>query len=274
MRNISELIKMSDNDLFSYLQQKLGSEVITDGENYLYLPSKTARIMLIAHIDTVCDSSFKALGYIKDKDAIINRNGILGADDRAGVYAILYLLDKGYDVSVLFTNYEETGAQGAYTFSEDIEKLPKSLRLLVELDRRGVDEYVTYSNIDDKVHEYIQSFGFRESCGSFSDIQVLTDSYSIPSVNLSVGYYNEHTEKEYLVLSDLKRTITKVEKLIKKPIEKLYKTEDFNRYNDTEFFEYDCLECGYDLSNEHDELEDCPGCGSDLFEQAEYLHKV
>jgi hypothetical protein len=99
------------------------------------------------------------------------------------------------------------------------------INLAIALDRQGVGEYVVYNDIPHEVHEYIQRFGFHEHDGSFSDIMLFTEETGIPSVNLSVGYYNQHTAGEFLCIDELRLTIDRLKKMLRQPIEGLYRVE-------------------------------------------------
>ena len=50
--------------------------------------------------------------------------------------------------------------------------------------------------------------------GSFSDISMICGSWQVCGVNLSIGYYNEHTEREMLFLDSMYNTITRVIKML------------------------------------------------------------
>lgn len=49
---------------------------------------------------------------------------LLGSDDRAGVYAIIQIIEAGYKPHVIFTTDEEIGAVGAQKLIEDFPECP------------------------------------------------------------------------------------------------------------------------------------------------------
>jgi hypothetical protein len=79
--------------------------------------------------------------------------------------------------------------------------------------------------INQKFKDYVCGFGFQEQTGIYSDISFLCPAWDIAGVNLSVGYFYEHTEKECLNLEYLEETISKVEKMLKEE-----KTADYFSY--------------------------------------------
>ena len=140
----------------------------------------------------------------------------LGADDRAGIYAILTLVKRGYRPHIIFTTDEERGCIGASKLVEVIKKCPfKELKYIIELDRRGANDSVFYDCDNKKFEKYVNAFGFKTDYGSYSDISVIAPAWGVAAVNLSVGYLDEHSELERLYCSALENTISKVEEMLK-----------------------------------------------------------
>jgi hypothetical protein len=102
------------------------------------------------------------------------------------------------------------------------------INLMVEIDREGVSQYVTYHTIDKKVDDYVTSFGFHEKTGCYSDIMDLTDYYMVPSVNVSAGYYNQHSSREFLVLDELNLTCSRIIKMLDNPLLTCYPVLDIS----------------------------------------------
>ena len=212
MNKLAHLLKLTQKELkievYNYLQQKKMKPIYDDG--FVYAKGDIP-ILLVAHMDTVFDEPPKRLFYNKKEDKIFNPNGGLGGDDRCGVYAIMKLLEK-YKPYVLFTEDEEIGCIGA---EKTVDTLPKpKVKYIIEFDRRGSNDCVFYDCGNDEFMDYIESFGFETDYGSCSDISILGSEWDIASVNLSSGYYNEHTEKEYIIFHELKNTIVRAEKMI------------------------------------------------------------
>lgn len=174
-------------------------------KDYLYAQGKIP-VLLVAHADTVHLEKPKICINLTTKK-VTAPNG-LGADDRAGVLAITEILNRGYKPSVLITTSEEIGAKGAHAFCNDFEDL--EVKYMIELDRKGKNDAVFYDCDNPNFTKYIESFGFKEEIGSFTDISIIAPHFKVAAVNLSVGYYNQHTKNEYLVLNELEQTIEKV----------------------------------------------------------------
>jgi hypothetical protein len=139
----------------------------------------------------------------------------LGADDRAGVYAILELIKMGLRPSVIFTTGEEAGGVGAFELLHDHRECPINTSCLIELDRRGKHDSIFYECGNKDFEEFINGFGFKTNLGAFTDISILAPDWNIAAVNLSIGFKNEHTIYEKLNTKHTDLTIQKVSAIIK-----------------------------------------------------------
>lgn len=168
--------------------------------------------MLCVHLDTVNTHS-KCGDLLPDKDIIDFNEGFmlkpnttyscLGADDRSGVYMVLEhyeeLLNK-YHIGVFCD--EEIGGLGSYELTELTD-----VSCFIGLDREGSMEVATYGSDNKELIELFVSRGFKQMRGSFTDASVLAKTHNKPCVNLSVGYYNQHRENEYVLFKDMEDTL-------------------------------------------------------------------
>jgi hypothetical protein len=216
-RKAEEIFRKTKEELlFDFLPTKLkeaGYKKLVHGKYFLYAEGNIS-VLLTAHADTVFESPLNKIFFDSEKGIFWSPEG-LGADDRAGIYGILYLIQKGYRPYILFTDLEERGIQGAKEAANTLELPP--VKIVIELDRRGSEEAVFYDCICPEFEQYILDYGFKKADGSFTDISVICPKWKLPGVNLSTGYYNEHTELEYFVLSDLFNTLEKVEEMLQNP---------------------------------------------------------
>ena len=208
------LVSLSQKEMKRALTKYLKStyeEVIID-KDYL-VGIGNIPIALVAHMDTVFKFPVSNLYYDPKKDVLWSPEG-LGADDRAGIFAILKIIQNGYRPSVIFTTDEELGGIGASMLAElDPCPIPE-LKYLIELDRRGTNDCVFYDCYCPEFVDYVESFGFCERWGSFSDISFLMPKWKVCGVNLSVGYEDEHSYSEILSVGPLFDTIRKVENML------------------------------------------------------------
>ena len=79
---------------------------------------------------------------------------------------------------------------------------------MIELDRRGSNDLVYYDcdGYDEFMKFCEDMTGYKHAHGSYSDICSFMDEWKICGVNLSCGYYNEHTAKEHVVIDEMINT--------------------------------------------------------------------
>lgn len=211
-----KLIKKTEADLHSDLYRILvnyyGSEKVKYNTEYLYAYGNIP-VALVAHLDTVFRDPPQAVYYDRKNSLIYSPEGGVG-DDRAGVFAILKILIDGYRPTVIFTCGEEWGGVGASLLVKDYENCPNDIKYFIELDRRGIQDCVFYDCENEEFTTYVKNFGFQTAMGSFSDISIICPSWKIAGVNLSIGYFNEHSDKEFLLTEAWRHTIKKVEKML------------------------------------------------------------
>lgn len=242
--------------LSKYLKKKY-QKVYSD-EAYLYAEGNIP-IALVAHMDTVFDKPPKEV-YYDDKKGVMWSPYGLGADDRAGIFAILkILLTTDLRPSIIFTTDEEMGGIGAKKLVNDFSKPAVPTNFLIELDRRGIDDCVFYEGNNSNFVNFIEGFGFSEAWGSFSDISIISPVWRILGVNLSIGYENEHSKTETLHIPHMLNTIKKVKEILSLPVEKIpsFKYKE----NKNSYFKY-LLDTPGDEYLLYDYIETCDNCGA------------
>lgn len=187
----------------------LGEKKVGDGQG--------ATILLSAHMDTV-------RGVLADRN-LIEKNGVitsdkgaLGADDRAGIAIILTVLENinklsfNGTVKIAFSREEEIGCKGADKIDT---KWYSDVDLAIVVDRRGNRDIVVgcgmafCSNPVGFFMEDVSKLAEMDwKCveGGISDAMTFSGN-GINSINLSAGYENEHTDREYVVLNDMRDTV-------------------------------------------------------------------
>lgn len=217
--NIEKIFKLSDVKLKKALRNEMVQLGYAEGalhntKDFLYAEGN-APYMLVAHLDTVHKSTPSIICYSKDGNYMMSPQGI-GGDDRCGVYIILTLLAKlPFKPYVLFTMDEEVGGLGAKAFIDYMmsHEIP-DLKYIVEYDRKGDDDCVFYGCGNRDFVDFVEGFGFKEAYGTFSDISIIAPEFSVAAVNLSSGYYNPHTEHEYVSFNDMQRVIERSIKML------------------------------------------------------------
>ena len=220
-------------------------------------------IGLVAHVDTVFPEPPEDIYYDREKGVMWSPQG-LGADDRAGVFAILKIIQSGLRPTVIFTTNEEVGGLGAAQLVKDFPECPISnLKYLIQLDRRGTNDCVFYDCYNEDFITDVESFGFIEAFGTFSDIAELCPAWDVVGVNLSIGYENEHTRYETLHLKPWMATIEKVKRMLKeKDIPDFEYIEYSYSYNGTKWGYDEKYKDWYDYTPHYR----CKSCGKSFCE--------
>ena len=182
----------------------------------VYVPGgRRDRVLLVAHADTLFPNPQVELqdGFIRST----NPEAGIGADDRAGC-CILWLL-KGLGHSLLVTNSEEHGQLGAKALMEDADMARELNRhcFALAFDRKGHRDLVFYEVGSSDFANWCGDWftGFQEAPGSVTDICEICDS--VCGVNVSVGFYNEHTPDEFLHYGAWRNTLTIAQRVLGRP---------------------------------------------------------
>lgn len=177
--------------------------------NYYYIIGESKTIFA-AHLDTVSKKHEK-VKTVEKKDKWGNRfihtDGptTLGADDKAGVCVLLYMMEKQVPGTYYFFIGEEVGCIGskAAARADDFYKYDR----IISFDRRDTCSIITHQSwerccSDDFANALSKEYGEYGLELKPDDGGVSTDSAQFMDIvpectNISVGYYNEHTFNEY-----------------------------------------------------------------------------
>lgn len=259
MPDFVEICKKSQKELKRFLVSKLkkmGYEtIIRDG--FIYAKGEIP-VLLTAHMDTVHENKIETFWEYKDKGKrVLTSSEGIGGDDRCGIYMILQIIED-LKCSILFCEDEELGGIGSDKFClhSDLINEVSELNYMIELDRRGEKDAVFYSCDNPEFTKFVlDNTGCEKDYGTFSDISTLMPNTGIAGVNLSCGYYKEHTLSEHVILDEMLAMIERVKKLIVAEGQQQFeyirqKYGSWYGYN----YDYEDYEYGY-YGNYHDSVE-------------------
>jgi hypothetical protein len=193
-------------------------------DNYYKIIEGDDTTMFTSHLDTADRTQVdtKLLSKIEDGDEYIYTDGtsILGADDKAGVAVMLYMMENKIPGIYYFFIGEERGGIGSRDLASEYSSFDflKNVKRCVSFDRRKTGSVITsqYGRVccsnefaTALCKEYNKS-GLNLSTdptGVFTDSASFIDDIS-ECTNVSVGYNNEHTAREI-------QNMTYLEKLAK-----------------------------------------------------------
>lgn len=218
MKYLESYLRPTQPELYAQLRKMFPSNISCKGK-YILVKGE-APVLLVAHLDTVHKKPVNTICTSQDGNILMSPEGI-GGDDRCGVYALVAVhAQSAVKPWLLFTCDEEIGGVGASAFCAMFKKkkLPKalsSLKMIVEIDRKGQNDAVYYDCGNDEFEAYITSKGFVTAYGTFSDISFIAPELGVAAVNLSSGYYDAHTQHEAINRAHLENTIKRVLEIVK-----------------------------------------------------------
>jgi hypothetical protein len=189
----------TEHFLESYLPEGFSKDIFG---NY-FLKIGDSKTMFTCHLDTAC-SNFEKVNHIEYEDFITtDGTTILGADDKAGMTVLLYLIENKIPGLYYFFIGEEVGCIGSNNAAElDFSNYARC----ISFDRRGYSSVITHQIYgrccSDEFARNLANELSKGSLNFYTDATgVVTDSASFMSkiaecTNISVGYHKEHTTKE------------------------------------------------------------------------------
>lgn len=175
----------------------------------LFIQIGVSDVMFTSHLDTA-SSANTAVNHVIEGNLIkTDGKSILGADDKAGVTIMLYMIKNEVPGLYYFFVGEEVGCVGSKKVAgvQKENKIP-GINKVISFDRRGNNSVITYQSgkrcCSDNFGKTL-SAELNQADPDFlyeSDpTGVLTDSIQFISIysectNISVGYQSEHTQSE------------------------------------------------------------------------------
>ena len=208
---LRDIIQMDQKTLKHYLDLHLQDKGYTpiSKKGFLYAEGSIP-VLLVAHLDTVHKQTADIICFSSDMRYVMSPQGI-GGDDRCGVYVIMQIITR-LPCHVLFCEDEEIGGHGAKAFTKSA--ICPSVNYIIEMDRRGSNDAVFYRCNNPDFTDFVLSFGFTENHGTFSDISVIAPHLKTAAVNISAGYFNEHSRHEYIDMLAVENNIKRVSEMI------------------------------------------------------------
>lgn len=230
-------------------------ENITNTINYV-LCRGNIDVAVIVHLDTVKEINRQdAKLYYDEKRLTMFCPGYPGFDDKSGLLILMLLIEKGYFPHIILTTGEEQGGLGSIELIQDYPFCPfEGVKYLLQIDRKGKNEFVTYDCDNKSFNKYISSFGWKRKFGTFSDIGFLAPAWGVAACNVSAAYLNEHTMTETLHINWLYEIVNKIEDMLKNTHKisrfgYVEKRHIFSRTIDTDFVRCDACENMFAVRN-------------------------
>lgn len=255
----------TEKELFHLLPDCLETDEF--GNRYVQIGDEPTT-MFTSHLDTVRENT--TVTHVMDGDFIkTDGKSILGADDKAGVTVMLYMIEHKVPGLYYFFLGEEVGCVGSKKLSDYYQKKqkPEYIKKVVAFDRRGTDSIITFqggarccsedfgnalaaalNEASKKVEDNDTVFNYKtDNTGVYTDSAQFMPIYP-ECTNVSVGYYSEHhnTERQNIKhLDNLAKACVHVDwealpvKRDPKVVERKYSnySSGYNRRDDREQYE-------------------------------------
>lgn len=198
----------------SVVQSIQGCTTSTDSYGNLYVtkgygPYKT----MVCHTDTVHDIVKAKVIPMKIKGNIIAINSKkisqigTGGDDKCGIAITLQLLKDEPNMKAVFFLDEEVGCLGSSKLDVDFFN---DCLFVLQCDRRGSNDFVNKisgtklydDNFSQAIKYLLDKYSRVEVGGGMTDVLEIAYVTDLPVANMSCGYYNPHTDQEYINIED------------------------------------------------------------------------
>lgn len=220
IEKFKNICNMEQEDLKPKLKNilsSMGYKDIKNEDGFLYAKGEVP-VLLLAHMDTVHNfTPFIIEIKETERGTELSSPFGIGGDDRCGIYMILQII-KELKCSVLFLEDEEIGCIGAKLFSNTEYVKDLGVNYMIEFDRRGSKDAVFYNCDNAEFEDFVTEDFFVTNWGSCSDISHVAPAAGIAAVNLSCGYYSEHTKHEKVIFEEMETVIEHAKALIRKPV--------------------------------------------------------
>lgn len=189
-----------------YTKDRLGNIYVTKGVSDVY-PT------MVCHIDTVhfYNPNYQVHQAGRNIFAIDKVNCMrlgVGGDDKVGVFMTLKMLEERDVFKAAFFVDEEIGCIGSRSCNFDFFK---DSSLVLECDRKGADDFVSsisgtklYSReFSECLKPILNRYLRKEVSGGMTDVLEIAYNTDVCVANMSCGYYNPHTDEEFVNIDDV-----------------------------------------------------------------------
>lgn len=261
-----------------------GNIYVTKGDSDLY-PT------MVCHIDTVHDINHNfEIHRSGDNLFAIDRKTMerlgIGGDDKVGVYITLELLSHFDNFKAVFFLDEEVGCKGSSNANFDFFN---DSTIVLECDRKGNKDFVdSISGLDlyseemsNDIADILKHYNRTETYGGLTDVLEIAYNNDVCVANMSCGYYDPHSDNEYIVISQVEDTLDMCKDILEATKHKRYEIEDRNDtvYGGYNYYSYgksyynkNVYQKDYDIdypyqqkdnfyTQDTDEAKTCPHCG-------------
>jgi len=240
------------NEYKDKLLSNIGLDLSRDIWGNYYIKIGESKNMFTCHLDTAGEYTEINHKFVKKgTQEFITTDGtsVLGADDKAGIVVLVNMINKNIPGLYYFFIGEEAGGKGSKEVAGNFYNLghTNDIKHVISFDRKAYTSIITHQmetrccseEFADSLVKQFTDKGLpmiKDNTGALSDSMSF---YHIPQIceitNVSVGYFNEHTNKEYqniTFLDKLSKVVCDIkwDKLETEPIKESYLIRKFSTF--------------------------------------------
>lgn len=231
IKTFMELVKYTspygyEDNIYGDMLESLGFKMTADENYILTVGDGSSKTLFVAHLDTADRGQPKVVNAHINQDywAVTDQTSVLGADDKAGVAILIYLISQNVPGDYLMVIGEEVGCVGSRKFAAELA--PDKYDRAIEFDRFGMSEIITHQmGIRTASDEFALALSHQLNAASDGTISLSPSSYgvytdtkefvhAIPEcTNIAVGYVQQHTvneKQDMIYLNQLAKAAAKV----------------------------------------------------------------
>jgi di/tripeptidase len=198
--------------------QQMGLYYDTDKYGNIYCTKGDAEFYptMVSHMDTVhtinpnYEIHRSGNNIFAIDRATMERLGV-GGDDKVGVYITLELLEYFDNFKAVFFKDEEVGCVGSsqadFSFFDDSS-------LVLQCDRKGFSDFVMSisgvqmydKDLEHDIAHILKRNKRVQVYGGMTDVMEIAYNNSVACANMSCGYYDPHSDNEYVKISEVEQT--------------------------------------------------------------------
>jgi hypothetical protein len=182
------------------------SDISKDIHGNYFIQVGESRTIFASHLDTVSKTHTKVNHVFEGNMIQTDGTTTLGADDKAGVTTMLWMIKHNVPGLYYFFIGEEVGCIGSGNAARSVSDFKDKYDRIISFDRRDVGSVITHQSwsrccsdsFGDALASELNKSGLsykKDDGGVYTDSAEFVDI--IPEcTNISVGYYKEHTTNE------------------------------------------------------------------------------
>jgi len=216
--------------MFAYIVRECKAKgydiFVWDGNIYVTKGDASKYPCIVAHMDSVHEiredlHPLEINGNITGFNRVTMKQSGIGGDDKVGVFIALECLDKFDNAKAVFFRDEEVGCVGSEDAYMDFFE---DCKFVLQCDRKGNSDFIVNASgtelsskeFRNAIKPIISSYGYSFANGMMTDVMTLKDNgLKVSCANISCGYYNPHTDNEFVNVDDVENCLNLVFSLFK-----------------------------------------------------------